>query len=422
MNLTSLYEESFLKAFDNKNLNEYVGIELEFPLINIDEKPVNVSILQSLMRLLVKENFKVIEKDEDGLIISLIHNKYNDLISFEYTFNTIEFSMYKSQNIKEIKERFEKYFKKINNFLQKKNHVLLGAGVNPFYKVIDKKPLNTKKYKMIYNFLKLCAVEDSLDYDFCSYIASIQTHLDVDKENIPEVINLFSKISWLKSMIFSNSSFLENNIKFDCIRDEFWKKSMFGFNKKNIGVYDEKFENLDEVITHYLNKSIWYVKREERYIYFSPIELKDYLKKDCHEGFECLSNNVIKSTLITPNKNDIKYFRSYKNIEISNKGTLEIREDCQQLLGNEFVVPAFNAGLLENLDALKEFSEKKLKNNYKNSYLRELANKNELKLYSKSTLKKLLFELIKISENGLRKRRKGEEDLLLPIYNKLGIV
>ena len=76
------------------------------------------------------------------------------------------------------------------------------------------------------------------------------------------------------------------------------------------------------------------------------------------EGLTVVDDEKIK---ITPIENDFERYRSYRNVELSRYGTIEIRSDCTQNVKNIFNVVAFNVGISANLDeAYNKLNEKNI--------------------------------------------------------------
>jgi len=84
---------------------------------------------------------------------------------------------------------------------------------------------------------------------------------------------------------------------------------------------------------------------------------------------------------------DFENFRSYKDVELTKYGTLEIRTDCTQKIDNMFKLVAFNVGISYCIDEIiKYIKENKIIDNDK---------------------------LIEFSIEGLKKRNNNEELLLI---------
>ncbi|MBR2884219.1 MAG: hypothetical protein IKB93_05435, partial [Clostridia bacterium] len=113
---------------------------------------------------------------------------------------------------------------------------------------------------------------------------------------------------------------------------------------------------------------------------------------------------------------DIECYLSFRNVEITSRGTLEVRSDCTQKEGRFFMPPAFNLGILNNYEKAKKTLDNFLSKNSINkkpSELRRLAaeGKDE-ELAPRDTLDTLCRNMTDIAIEGLQKRGKGEEKIL----------
>lgn len=333
MKINELLEKEF---FDKLSDNDYVGIEIEMPLIN-NRKPYQIdnNIIQTLFKELLKNNFTINSYDNDNNIISLKNYINGDTISLEYSLNTIEFSLSKELNIYNLIDKFNNYYNFINEYLDRYDYKLCDSGINPNYKLINRSSLNHDRYKIIENLLY--NEDNKLFSQFCSYCASLQTHINVSKERITSVFNLFTLINDNKDNMFANSYMEETGLNNS--RKYLWKNSNFGpFNVGNNKIY----KDINDIRNDYLNRNLFFVQRDNKfYLLKNRYSLIDYFNKE--EVIVILEDGSLKS--IKPLYSDFDNFRSYKDVEITRYGTLEIRTDCTQRLENMFKIVAFNVGV-----------------------------------------------------------------------------
>jgi len=372
-------EKEFRKKFISK-LSESldVGVEIEMPLINCN-KPYKVEnhIVQLLFKELLNKEFIIDNYDNDGNIIALRNVNNGDVISLEYSLNTLEFSLNKENNIYKLEDKFKNYYSFINNYLKQFNYKLCDTGVNPNYKKIDKSCLNQDRYKIIEKLL--LNEENLLASQFCAYCCSIQTHINVSKDNVVNLFNIFTLISRNKDSMFSNSYIDE--FKQANSRKYLWYSSNFG--PLNVGE-NKIFSSVDDIVEDYLERNLFYVERNNKfYLLNKKYTLKDYIDND---KIEIIMENG-KTKKVKPYYRDFENFRSYKDVELTKYGTLEIRTDCTQKIDNMFKLVAFNVGISYCIDEIiKYIKENKIIDNDK---------------------------LIEFSIEGLKKRNNNEELLLI---------
>ena len=103
----------------------FVGIELEYPVVNLSGNATDVSLTkQLLVYLLDNFDFQADKYDSDNNPIQLIDKASGDMILFEVSYNTIEFAFAKAERISEVEERLDTYFGIIQPYLQNHNHEL----------------------------------------------------------------------------------------------------------------------------------------------------------------------------------------------------------------------------------------------------------------------------------------------------------
>lgn len=125
-----LIMKKFIAPYLSKKETNYIGVELEYPIIfkdsNINAKAL---ILELFALLKEKHNFKDEELDLDGNVAS-VKNTAGDKISLDYSYNTLEFAMQKDLNLNNIADRFFKIFNVVQQFLKEHNCFLTGMGTN----------------------------------------------------------------------------------------------------------------------------------------------------------------------------------------------------------------------------------------------------------------------------------------------------
>ena len=88
-------------------------------------------------------------------------------------------------------------------------------------------------------------------------------------------------------------------------------------------------------------QSMYCTMREGRYIDFTPTAVSEYfdLERVSGEYFDCGS---YKSIEFVPEKEDLKYLRSFKFEDLTFRGTVEYRSSCTQPVKDVMTVAAFH--------------------------------------------------------------------------------
>ena len=377
-----------------------IGVEIELPIINKNHNCIEMSNIQELFKFLIDElDFNVEKKDNQGNVILLINENNGDKISLEYSENTIEISLKEDYNLYNLKSRFEKYVHFIQKELNKFNYELQGEGINPNFKNINRNCLDDDRYLIIQKILTRTNKNKSIYNEFCAYICSIQTHLTPSIEDLVNVINVFSCIEWVKSILFSNSYIEE--LHSNLARDYLCEASNFG--KQNTGT-NMIYMNLDDLISDYCKRKLHYIEREKRFYMIESQSLETFFNKTKILGTDINDN----ARLFVPDAEDIKSFRSYKNVEVTTRGTIEIRSDCTQNIDDIFDVIAFNVGIFEKH---KEINDLVKKYGFEDNIIERRKRKNVNPKINENE-KAFIIKLIEIVYEGLRSRGKKEEDLI----------
>lgn len=409
--------EKFIKPFKKHN-KLLIGLELEFPIINKDKKEVDGSIIKELIKTLIKElNFKVLVKDLSGVPIR-ISNRIGDAITFEYSFNTIEFILKETDNILEFEKRFREYFLFVQKFLSSRGHLLTGLGLNPNFKNFLPTPLNTSRGKTLKSF-SCSKGKDIKDYipNCFAFTCGNQIHLSFPEEELIDNLNFLSSLSWIAAKLFSNSTDLTKSLLFHknliCVRDLF-QIIAWGESTKT---RDEKYKNINDIIEDIALRYISLIKRKGMFYLINPVKVKDFFKASKVKAKDFTSEESIKEIFIYPQKTDINTFRPYRRIDISKFGTIEMRSDCQQKASEVFAPVAFYTGALLSKDKIIPLLSKykSISNSQKRKDVIILEQEKWINDKEFLNLIKTVLELI---SSALKKRGKGEEFFLKPLFKR----
>ncbi len=400
----------------------YVGVEFELPIVNLNKQPVDFGIVHQLTEKFCKHfSFDKCQVDADGNIFSALSSENGDDISYDCSYNTLELSFGTESNLNVLNERFKKYYSFIQDYLLSNNHSLTGMGINPYRQYNKNEPIPSERYRMLFHHLssykKYAGFQFHNYSNFGFFSCASQVQLDVEEKNVIEMINTFSKLEPLKSQLFANSP-LED---FLCSRDYLWKKSLHGLNPRNVDMFNEELSSIDDLVEYIAHMSMYCVERNKKYINFSPIPLYEYFNSESIEG-EYFENGKYNKIIFKPDIKDLDYLRSFKLEDLTFRGTVEFRSGCTQPVREIFALAAFHAGLIENLSKLTEILNNDTviyNHGYSPSELREMFNKKDFPVFiDKETLSTLLIKIIDLAKDGLVKRNMQEEKFLLSLYSR----
>lgn len=404
-----------------RKTKDYVGVEFELPIVNLNKEPVDFDVIHALAKAFVNHfAFDKTMMDDNGNIYSALKTENGDDLSFDCSYNTLELSFGKVSDLNLIHLRFKEYYAFIQGFLASYQHTLTGMGINPYREYNLKSPIANERYRMLFHHLKSYPKYngDFHSYpDFGLFAAANQVQIDVEQRDITKVINTFYLLEPIKAIIFANSP-LEDML---CSRDFLWKKSLHGFNPKNVDGYERPLKNTEDIISYIESMSLYCVMRNGRYINFAPTPLDEYFAKESIEG-EFFNGNEYEAITFAPEIEDLQFLRSFKFEDLTFRGTVEFRSVCTQPVKEIMTSPAFHAGLMNKLDELREI----LTNDtvlYHHSLcadeLREIINKGAFPDFAdKEKVKELLYRIIDLSAAGLKERGYNEEHFLTPLYHR----
>ena len=422
-----LYKEFIEPTKQRKN---FIGIEIEVPIINLNKKPVDFDIVHKITDNFKKEfsDFSPNGIDYDGNTFSLKNPNNSDIVCYDCSYNNIEFAMGREKNLFTINNRFIEYYNYVKEEFEKYNYTLTGMGINPYRRYNKEIPIPSERYLMLYHHLKSFNKYNDIPMHFHNYpgygmfSSASQVQLDIHYNDLIKTINTFTKIEPIKALLFSNSVLMDENKHLTCFRDALWEYSTHGINPHNIGMYDVDFEDIDDILNYLETLNIYCVMRDGAYINFETINLLEYFNKDSIKG-DIYDKKGYRQIEIKPNINDIDYLRAFKFINLTFRGTVEFRSVCTQPISDTMSVAAFHLGLKEKIDELHEFISKDrviFHKGYTASELRKLLIQDEIPSFiNKKELCKLTNNILNIAKDGLNKRGLGEEIFLKPLYNRV---
>ena len=422
-----LYNEFIKPTTQKKN---YIGVEIEIPIINLDKKAVNFDVVHKVTDEFQNEypDFKTDGIDFDGNVFSLKNSKTDDILCYACSYNNIEFAMGKEKDLFSINERFSEFYNFVKKSFQEDNHTLTGMGINPYRKYNLNQPIPSERYLMLYHHLKSYKNYKNIRMQFHKYpeygmfSSASQVQLDVHKDNLVKTINVFSKIEPIKALLFSNSVLFGEDNTLTCFRDILWEYSTHGVNPHNIGGYDVDFKDLDDLQAYLESLNIYCVMRDGAYINFPSINLLDYYSREFVSG-EIYCKGKYRKIDIRPCLEDINYLRPFKFINLTFRGTIEFRSICTQPIRDSMCVAAFHLGLKDKLDEMDEI----IKNDdviyhkgYTASELRKLFIQRDIPSFiDKNDLCRLTREIVDLASDGLKERGIGEEIFLKTLHGRI---
>ncbi|MGT2906968.1 glutamate-cysteine ligase family protein [Streptococcus dentiloxodontae] len=420
-----LLKERYLEPI-KKEPKLYIGIELEFPVVNLQGEKTDTNLTKALLVYLSDRlGFNIDKCDDNGNPIQIADPVTEDLILFEVSYNTIEFAFGKAEQISEVEERFNNYLKLTQGYLRQFQHELQGWGVNPSWALNDNSGVKSPRYQMLMDYLALSKKKkDSFFHaypEYGAFICGSQVQLDVSQNNFIRVINAFNKIEPIKALLFANSEFWGSDWNLTISRDVFWENSMHGVFPENAGVFPRDFKNEEDYFSYLSKTAIFTADREGSTYYFEPIRACDYLEYGKIKSWSIDG----REAFLAPCEKDFKEHRSYQYQDLTKRGTVEFRSVCTQPFDRTFAPAAFHLGLLVNLSKFEKVLAKTdffARYDYNYPAMRRLFSEKSLAADQIKPALPVAKELLVCAREGLQLRQKGEEVYLEPLEARLALL
>lgn len=412
-----------------KKRQEYVGIEIELPIINLDRRAVDFETIHELTaRFMEHFQFEVMSRDDEGNVNAAQHPVNGDILSYDCSYNNLELSLGKEKTLQILYQRFCVYYTYIQRELKRYHYTLTGMGVNPYRNYNRNIPIPNGRYRMLFHHLNSYPKYQNLPLYFHKYpdyglfSSASQVQLDVDYEELPMTIRAFSRVEPVKALLFNNSILTGEHEELACCRDMFWENSTHGINPHNIGMFDCEIESVEDLQSYIESTSMYCVERGEKYINFPPVPVMEYFERDTISG-EYYADGSYHDISFSPAIEDLEYLRTFKFEDLTFRGTIEYRSVCCQPVADVMTVSAFHLGLkkqLEELDWLMQKDHVLYHHGYSATELRKLFVKQELPAFvERDALYNLAKQVVDLAKNGLQKRGFGEEIYLEPLYERI---
>lgn len=230
MNENLIKEALYQKYIEptKKNRERCIGIEIEMPILNLDRKPVDFSLIHDITAKFMEHfRFHELGRDEEGNIYSATDEVYGDILSYDCSYNNLELSMGKEKELFALQKRFSSYYSFLQTELKKYHYTLTGMGVNP-YRIYNRNvPIPNGRYRMLFHHLNSYKNYQLPMYfheypEYGTFSSASQVQLDVDYEDLIPTLRAFSRVEPIKALLFSNSVLLDEHEELLCCRDMFW--------------------------------------------------------------------------------------------------------------------------------------------------------------------------------------------------------
>ena len=312
-------EEKYL-APPRKERPLYSGIEVEMPILNLKKEAVDFDLVhRTAERFMDICGFVPEKRDDEGEGILAADPVTGDSLSFDCSYNNIELSLGRAQDLQLAKIRFFHYYDVLQELFSAHDYTLTGMGVNPYRIYNHNVPMPNGRYRMLFHHLHSYPRYRSLPMHFHhhpafgTFSSASQVQLDVMDTDLITIFRAFSRLEPVKALLFSNSVLLGENDGMICVRDMFWENSTHGINPHNVGMYECDFYSEDELLDYISSTSLYCVERDGKYLNFAPTPLLAYMELPEIEGeYYDPDSGGFETYTFKPELEDLQYLRTFK--------------------------------------------------------------------------------------------------------------
>jgi len=400
-----------------------IGAELKFPFVDVAGRAGSYEGILELWRFLERRGWKPQVDAYTGSVSgATLPGPLNETrASCETGYCKVEFSLAHVGDLFELNLMIAQLKALLRDFAEETGYLFLGLGIHPV--TPPSKHLLMKKgrnlfWDKIFGSNRHIAPEDGDDVHLFTVSASSQVHIDVSPAEAVRAVNVFNGFAGAQVALTANSSIWKGAIdpQARCVGELFWDWWIPGTDR--FGVPPRPFESLEDYLGTVANLRPVYVKRGGL-----PVGLPDYTSFAEYYAAGASAHGVDaegRRVPLVPEPVDIDQHGTFYwyNARISRYYTLENRVNDQQPPEELGSVAALTVGLAGALDEAAEELASHTWDDLRESRL--VACRAALDgVVNGLALRDLSGRLLDLAGRGLLRRGLGEEELLLPLRQRL---
>ncbi len=368
-----------------------VGREAEFPLIRPDGRAGDAG---QLLESLIAEGGFTPRYDDPATQTLLVSLEQADAVyAAEVGRGTIELSLGPYDDLWELQAGSDKALARVQRVAAAQGMRLLGFGVQPRTPPSPALLTPKRRYQALYDAV-------GAPWLYLTTTASDQVHVDICRAELMDAINWMNPLSGPIIALCANSSVYAGRAgRFVSGREGLLRS----LGEHRYGMTPQHYASLEEFVR--------YICRYECYV------LED---KGCYRRF-----NRPFTQYLARHGADFDAYLWHEHYTWNSararvkNSTIEVRPACQQPPRESLAASALAVGFVESLPQVREFVPGALGRDpwpallkYRRAAVRE-------GLAAREPAPGFLAGLVSIAEDGLRRRGRGEERFLAPIWNRL---
>lgn len=312
----------------------------------------------------------------------------DSIVTTDAGIGTFEFILPPVKRVQAAEKLLNQIYKVISPYLKAFDFKMLGLGFQPLAKAAATNWNKKQRYETLVSHY-------GAHVHYSTLSASDQVHLDLAKEDIIPSTNTFNKLNGFLVALFGNSPIREGKIGDMEPREVLWDS----LGKRRTGIPPREFTSVEDYLS-YVCKLPFIMAKDGGFTFDPKQTFERFVKnKSPQEAINLYAFHE-----------GTTWFSSRPRIY----GTLEIRPCGLQPFSDQMTVSAFCTGLMKNMSELTNFLKPFSWKECREFRYKAAKQGMKVKIRGKSVVP-YLNELIKLSEDGLKKRGFDEEKYLAPL-------
>ncbi len=400
-----------------------IGAELKFPLVTGEGSAAPLEAVSALWQYLCQWGWKPVTDTVTGKVVGARRpGEQNDTIaSCETGYCKVEFPLAHVGNLFDLQVAIDGLRRELRPFAESHHVHFLGFGIQPVTPPSQRllmKQGRTSVWDTFFPSNRYIAAEDGDDVHLFTINAATHVHVSVSEEDAIDAVNVLNGFAGAQIALTANSNIWRGrpDPDYKCVAEKFWDWWMP--EKDRVGVPTRPFGDLKDYVDIIASFRPVYVKRAGKPLVLTQYEtFADYYKSGRAVGLDPEGREVS----VVPEKGDIDLHNTcyWWNARLSGHYTVENRVNDQQPPEDLLCVPALTLGLITSLpearEALASYDWEDLR------AAREAACSSALEgRVGELELNGMADEMLALAERGLRSRGLGEQQFLVPLWQRLG--
>ena len=417
------FNENFAAACSKmRHMERRIGSELKFPLVNRDGSAADYSHVTALWQYLSEHGWKPLQDTMTGTIVGARQKgPFNDTVaSCETGYCKIEFSLAHVGDLFELEQEIKNVVHLMRGFSEKRNVYFLGYGIQPL--TPPSKRLLIKKgrssvWDKVFSSNEYIQPDEGDDVHLFTINAASHVHVSVSPEEAVQAVNVLNGFAGPQIALNGHSNIWKGfpDEQYKCVSEKMWDWWMGDTGR--VGVPYRPFDDLQHYIETVSEFKPVFIMRDDKPVVLTRYgSFKEYFCSGKAFGVDADGREIAVTT--EPSDFDLHSTCYWYNARISRYYTVENRVNDQQPPDSLITIPALTLGLVTAAD--ESWEELCSRDWSMHRQARDEACRNGLAVSLQSCENSEYAErMVALACLGLKKRGRGEDAFLEPLYTRL---